>query len=107
MSTKHDAQATPGPTYHNTGPSLSIHDDFGLAQQRFWAEWTDAGRLWMSWWMNSLPLVGWPPIGTVLPPVPGAPLKVDGPGKTAAELSAPQHAEAPVKRVRASSARHH
>jgi hypothetical protein len=22
----------------------------------------------MSWWMNSLPSVGWPPIGSVVPP---------------------------------------
>lgn len=114
MSTKHDAPATPGAPDTST-PAVSIHDDFSQAQQRFWTEWADAGRLWMSWWMNSLPSVGWPPIGTVLPPAQGSPIKTDspgnGPGNGAANgtgtLSAHQHPETPPKHSRAAGARHH
>ena len=39
-----------------------------LAQQRYWNEWMEAGQLWMSWWVSTLPSVGWPPAGVVLPP---------------------------------------
>jgi hypothetical protein len=109
MSTKHDTRATPGATNH-TDPSPSIHDDFSQAQQRFWTEWADAGRLWMSWWMNSLPSVGWPPVGTVLPPAPSAPLKTEASGNGSngsGDLSAHQHPETPPKHTRASGARHH
>lgn len=106
MSTKHDSAATPGATTQ-PGPALSLHDDLTQAQQRFWTEWADAGRLWMSWWMNSLPTVGWPPVGTVLPPVPGTPIKAETQGNGSGSLSAHQHPETPLKHSRAAGARHH
>jgi hypothetical protein len=107
MTSDHKAQDAPGSTLSGSGPTLSINDDFSQAHQRFWTEWADAGRLWMSWWMNSLPSVGWPPVGTVLPPAPGTPLKTDAPGKPEAGLSSHQHPETPTKHARASGARHH
>lgn len=110
MSTHRDTQATSGAPSSSSGPNPSTHDDFHNAQQRFWTEWAEAGRLWMSWWMNSLPVVGWPPVGTVLPPtpgapLPGAPLKADGLGKGSPESASA--AAAPPKHARASGARHH
>ena len=38
------------------------------AQQRWWVEWMDAGRLWLSWWYSTLPPMPWPQAGQVLPP---------------------------------------
>jgi hypothetical protein len=40
------------------------------AQQRLWSEWMQSGHLWLSWWVSSLPSLGWPPVGQVLPPAP-------------------------------------
>jgi hypothetical protein len=107
MTSNHDAQATPGSTHNGFGPTPSIHDDLSQAHQRFWTEWVDAGRLWMSWWMNSLPSIGWPPVGTVLPPAPNAPIKTETRGNGSEDLSAHQHPETPPKHSRAAGARHH
>lgn len=105
--TNRDPQPTSDTTPAGGKTTTPIQTDFSLAQQRFWTEWADAGRLWMSWWMNSLPSIGWPPVGTVLPPAPGAPLRTEAPGKQAGDLSAHQPPDTPPKHARASGTRHH
>ncbi|MFM2066360.1 MAG: hypothetical protein RLZZ584_1269 [Pseudomonadota bacterium] len=80
------------------------------ATARVWAEWVEAGRLWMSWWMNSLPVMPWPPAGVVLAPPPAPPLRADNtPAQSAVPSSQPQlHTAALAARhVRGPSARHH
>jgi hypothetical protein len=61
---------------------LSGRVDPGDSYERFWGEWADGSRLWMSWWMNSLPAFGWPPVGSVVPPHPAGvdtPVDIDPP----------------------------
>jgi hypothetical protein len=80
------------------------------APAKIWAEWLEAGRLWMSWWMNSLPTMPWPPAGVVLPPAPQAAVRTDNPAPapTATPAQASAHAAGQTtKHSRAASARHH
>ena len=51
-------------------------DSVALTQQRLWQHWLEAGSTWLTWWAGSLPPMGWPPVGQVLPPAadPAPPL---------------------------------
>lgn len=84
-------------------------DDAMRAQQRFWNEWMEAGQLWMSWWVSTLPSVGWPPAGVVLPPVPpeaaGTVSHTDS-GKPAPDIAAATDRPA-ARKPRAPVVRHH
>ncbi len=42
-------------------------------QQRLWTEWLEAGQIWVSWWVSTLPTNAWPPVGMVAPPTICAP----------------------------------
>ncbi|MEY4747866.1 MAG: hypothetical protein RIQ60_80 [Pseudomonadota bacterium] len=103
-ATDHDASAA-------TPPDLwaqMINGDYSLA--RVWSEWAEAGHLWMSWWLNSLPTMPWPPAGMVLPPsLPERPLQAQSDSPTATLASG---LPTPVlgkssPRNRSASARHH
>lgn len=100
----------PQPT-HPTAALTPFAGIDALDAARFWGEWVEAGRLWMSWWMNSLPTMPWPPAGVVLPPpLPERPLQTQTPQpQTAAAptLPAKPRVKSPAaQRNRASSARH-
>jgi hypothetical protein len=74
-------------------------------QQRYWHEWMEAGQLWLSWWVSTLPPVPWPPAGTVLPPestrsaVPPA-ISPEAPASVAPRTP-------PARKPRAAAQRHH
>lgn len=84
-------------------------EDAVQAQQRFWTEWMEAGQLWMSWWVSTLPSVGWPPAGVVLPPAASEPAsavpRADN-GKSTPDIAAAADRPA-ARKPRAPVVRHH
>ncbi|MEO8299487.1 MAG: hypothetical protein ABI574_16945 [Burkholderiales bacterium] len=69
--------------------------------QRWWKEWLEAGQLWSSWWLSQLPPVGWPPIGSALPPEPMSPLRRPSSSTAATELRGVENAPPRTSRARA------
>lgn len=102
----------PGPGFppSPTG-SADLHDGMQTwmqQQQRYWHEWMEAGQLWLSWWVSTLPPVNWPPAGKVLPPeLPRAQAvpPVDAATTTRPAAVAPK--PAPARKPRAAAQRHH
>lgn len=80
------------------------------AHHRWWSEWMDAGRLWLSWWYSTLPPMPWPPTGAVLPPQEAQPGNVVAepvqPSRHPVEATMPPP-KSVTPRARAQSARHH
>ncbi|MGY0194528.1 hypothetical protein ACWA7J_05565 [Leptothrix sp. BB-4] len=91
------------PTDRHEGWDTWLHQ-----QQRYWHEWMEAGQLWLSWWVSTLPPVNWPPAGQVLPPeLPraGAVPPVDTATNTRPAAVTPK--AAPARKPRAAAQRHH
>ncbi len=108
---------TPGWPAHMSAHMPASHD--GMAtwvqqQQRYWHEWMEAGQLWLSWWVSTLPPLNWPPTGTVLPPAvtptttstatPTSPVRATS---GAAEAASVAPKPAPARKPRAAAQRHH
>lgn len=84
---------------------------YAQAHHRWWSEWMDAGRLWLSWWYSTLPPMPWPPTGTILPPQEAEPGNVvaepvQQPSRHPVEATMPPP-KSVTPRARAQSARHH
>jgi hypothetical protein len=84
-------------------------NDWLHQQQRYWHEWMEAGQLWLSWWVSTLPPVNWPPAGTVLPPEQPRASATPHAGEASASA---EHADvapkaAPARKPRAAAQRHH
>lgn len=45
-------------------------ESLAQSQQRWWAQWTEAGQTWLQWWLSSVPQVAWPPVGVIIEPSP-------------------------------------
>jgi len=79
--------AAPSPANDDTLNWAAAWDGMVQAQQRWWAEWTESGQLWASWWLSQMP-----PIAAVTaaqwPLAPG--------------LTAPEHGAAPAHLLGAS-----
>lgn len=43
----------------------SLFDQWLGHQQRWWAEWSEAGQLWTSWWVSQWPPLVWPSAPTM------------------------------------------
>ncbi|RZS58030.1 hypothetical protein [Sphaerotilus mobilis] len=93
-------------------PAHDLHEGlqtWAQQQQRYWHEWMEAGQLWLSWWVSTLPPVNWPPAGTVLPPA--QPVRHATPPTQHAvpsqDTAAVAPKAAPARKPRAAAQRHH
>ncbi|MDP4300563.1 hypothetical protein [Leptothrix discophora] len=96
---------------HTPDSTQALHEGWDAwmhQQQRYWHEWMEAGQLWLSWWVSTLPPVNWPPAGMVLPPEGGRTSPAPSTGPDAAPepvIRAPK--AAPSRKPRAAAQRHH